>query len=151
MVWFGLILLLLFIIPFMGRGKVLPWTMVKPFELFIAIALFMIAIRYQFYNRGINAIVNSVLGVYLIHENPLVRNFIWRLWLPNIDYVDSPYFAIFMIGKVIIVFLVCLVIDQLCIHFMEPVIRRYIDNHWSKWGRIVENKRNRWTKIAEKL
>lgn len=146
-----LIFLMAVIIPLLGKGKIVPWRMVAPFELFIAISLFMIAIRHQFYNRWINSIANSVLGIYLIHDNPLVRNFIWRRWLPNIDYLDSPYFAIFMIGKVVIVFLACLMIDQLRIRFVEPTIRRYIDNRWSEWGRIIENKRNRWTKVIEKL
>lgn len=80
----------------------------------------------------------SVLGIYLIHDNPLVRKFIWTVWSPNLDYLDTWYFPLFMVGKVALVFLVCLGIDRLRLRFVEPYMQRYVDAQWPKWEQKLD-------------
>ena len=65
------------------------------------------------YNAKINQIAKSVLGIYLIHDNPLVRALIWREVYPvNIEMINIFQLVSTMIVKVLVVFVVCLVIDQ---------------------------------------
>lgn len=103
-------------------------------ECFVALSCFMIALLHKpFSSSMINSMAASVLGIYLIHDNPLVRKFIWTEWYPNLDMMTSTGFPLFMIGKVMLVFLVCLGIDQLRLHFIEPRMADYLDAHWNTW------------------
>lgn len=115
------------------------WRIIHLIETPMALSCFMIAVCHKtFSSKLINRIAGSVLGIYLIHDNPLVRKFIWTMWYPNLDYLDAWYFPLFMIGKVALVFLICLSIDQLRIRFIEPYMKRYIDARWEKWGQKLE-------------
>lgn len=121
-------------------------------EPFMALSCFMMALCYKsFSSRIINGIAGSVLGIYLIHANPIVAKFIWTMWCPNLNYLNTWYFPLFMIGKVIFVFLLCLGIDQLRIHFIEPYIKGYIDARWEKWKQKLEFYKIRVCRYMEKF
>lgn len=121
-------------------------------EPFMAVSCFMMALCCKpFSSKFINRIAGSVLGIYLIHDNPLVRKFIWNMWYPNLDYLDIWYFPLFMIGKIALVFLVCLGIDQLRICFIEPYMKRYIDTRWEKWEQKLEFYKIRVCRYMEKF
>lgn len=79
-----------------------------------------------FYNKFINAISGSVLAVYLIHDNPMVRNFIWRTVSPNMNQIGSNHVFVHMAEKVLIVFVVCVLIDQCRIWLLEKPIKKII-------------------------
>ena len=107
-------------------------------EVPMALSCFMIALLHRpFSSPMLNTLAGSVLGIYLIHDNPLVRSFFWREWFPNIDYFQTEYFVLFMIGKVLIVFLVCLGIDLAKRRVFDPWMERYLDAHWGTWKRAV--------------
>lgn len=130
-----------------------PYNKIRLFvEPFMALSCFMVALCHKpFSSKIINRIAISVLGIYLIHDNPLVRKFIWTMWCPNLDYLDTWYFPLFMIGKVILVFLLCLSIDQMRIHFIEPYMKGYIDARWEKWGQKLEFYKIRVCRYMEKF
>lgn len=108
-------------------------------EPFMALSCFMMALCHKpFSSKIINGMAGSVLGIYLIHDNPLVRKFIWTVWSPNLDYLDTWYFLLFMVGKVALVFLVCLGIDRLRLRFVEPYMQRYVDAQWPKWEQKLD-------------
>ena len=65
------------------------------------------------YNKYINYISASVLPIYLIHENFLLKNIIWNEIFPNKMFINQFYFIFFAILKVLIVFVTCLMIDKL--------------------------------------
>lgn len=77
-----------------------------------------------FYSKIINAISGSVLAVYLIHDNPMVRNFIWRTVSPNINQVSTNYVFVHMAEKVLLVFIACVLIDQCRIWLLEKPIKK---------------------------
>lgn len=109
-------------------------------ELPMALTCFMLALQHKpFFSRRINSIAASVLGVYLIHDNQLVRPFIWTIWYPNLEYMNTLYFPLFMICKVLFIFLICVSIDQLRLHLVEPYVQKYIDAHWGKWEKWLES------------
>ena len=64
-------------------------------------------------NKVINFISSATLGIYLIHDNPIVRPVLWNNWL-NVGYhIQSNNFWIFTICAVLLVFTVCLIIEIL--------------------------------------
>lgn len=77
-----------------------------------------------FYSKFINKISGSVLAVYLIHDNPLVRKYIWWTISPNINQIGSNHIFIHMTEKVLIVFTLCIIIDQCRIYLLENPISR---------------------------
>lgn len=109
-------------------------------SIFISVSLFMSFLTMKpFVSTFINRIAGSVLGIYLIHDNPIIRQFVWTDFLPNTDYVNSDRFLAFMVLKVAAVFIICLFIDQLRIYFMEKPLKKYIDKHWENWNEIKLN------------
>lgn len=119
---------------------------------FMAVICFMLALCHKpFSSKIINGMAGSVLGIYLIHDNPLVRKFIWTVWSPNLDYLDTWYFPLFMTGKVALVFLVCLGIDQLRLHFVEPYMKRYVDAQWPKWEQKLDAYKVRMNQYLMKM
>lgn len=130
-----------------------PYSVILFFiEPFFAVSCFMLALCHKpFSSKIINGMAGSVLGIYLIHDNPLVRKFIWTVWSPNLDYLDTWYFPLFMIGKVALVFLVCLGIDQLRLRFVEPYMQRYVDAQWSKWEQKLDAYKVRMNQYLMKM
>ena len=61
-----------------------------------------------FYNKFINAVSKSVIGVYLIHEHPLMRTFIWT---KIFKVGDGESIILNWLIAIPAVFIICLVID----------------------------------------
>lgn len=120
------------------------WYFVSLFSIFIAITLFMSFLTQRsFTNQAINAVAKSVLGIYLIHDNPIIRHFIWTELFPNIDYLYTKEFFLFMFVKVLSVFIICLVIDQLKIRFLDPLIEEWLNFHWTSWSLKIKEQINK--------
>ncbi len=79
----------------------------------IAIFIFSIFKNININSKTINYISSSVLGIYLIHDNKLIRPWLWRIIWPNMDYINSNLFILHVFAKVLFVFLVCLIIDKI--------------------------------------
>jgi surface polysaccharide O-acyltransferase-like enzyme len=58
----------------------------SPIIVVMSLALFLFFSKLSFVSRPINAISGYVLGVYLIHEHPLIRH---RLWSNVMDWMNS--------------------------------------------------------------
>lgn len=83
--------------------------------------------RKMFYNKYINYISSSVLGIYLIHDNFIIRPIIWQR--ANLKaYIDKPYFWIYEISIILIIFLSCFIIDKIRQICVEKPILKIIDN-----------------------
>ena len=97
------------------------------FSVLISFALLVVALGIKpFHCKFINLISGSVLAVYLIHDNPLVREFIWWTISPNIDLIGSNHIFVHMIQKVLFVFVTCVVIDQIRIWLLEKPIEKLL-------------------------
>ncbi len=97
------------------------------FSVLISSALLVVALEIKpFHCKFINLISGSVLAVYLIHDNPLVREFIWWTISPNIDQIGSNHIFVHMTEKVLIVFITCVVIDQIRIWLIEKPIEKLL-------------------------
>lgn len=81
------------------------------FVLITSISLFLLFLkRKEFSNKYVNYVAGSVLGVYLIHENVLIKSFIWKS--VNItSYYNSAYLILITIFLTLAIFVICIGID----------------------------------------
>ncbi len=79
-----------------------------------ALALFMAFEKTQIgYSKIINTIASATFGVYLIHDNNIIRPLIWQDLFKNSRYQDSAFIIPYSIIVVIAIFVVCSLIDLL--------------------------------------
>ena len=97
-------------------------------SILFAVSLFNIFINKKEKNiRFINTISKSVLGVYLISDNFLIRRILWNDILRCREYVLSKYLLLHMIISIVIVFSLCILIDYLRIKIIEPIFIKIYD------------------------
>lgn len=109
----------------------------------ISLELFLGFLKMKsFYNKWINLMASAAFGVYLIHDNALVRPYLWN----DIFHVQRLYeqkgFVLSSLKIVILIFAFCVMIDLLrqktvekiwmkvidrCILPNIPIIKRYIE------------------------
>lgn len=81
-----------------------------------SIALFNIFIRIQikntFFLHMIRFFSGSVFGIYLIHDNPFIREYMWNT-LAISQYLNFKGFPFIMLGTVLLIFMIGTFIDKL--------------------------------------
>jgi len=88
------------------------------FVLGISISVFLLFKNIRIKNnRIINIIASSTFGIYLIHDHPYVRNFLWITLFKNHEYYQSSYLWIHSIIVIFTVFVVASLIE---------IIRKYL-------------------------
>lgn len=85
-----------------------PFILIAGIELFIAFAKMK---AYQ--NRVINVLANATLGIYLIHDNNLFREYLWGMLCKNPEWYASKYMLLHAIISILAVYVVCTIIDLL--------------------------------------
>lgn len=98
----------------------------QPLTAVAAVFTFLLFNRVSFYNYFINGLAASVMGVYLIHDNNLLKYAIWRDIFPDFNFAGSIY--IHAILKVLLVFIVCIAIDMI----RSRTIGRFVYGYYSK-------------------
>ena len=78
-------------------------------------------------SKFINQVALSVFGVYLIHDNPFVRTWLWHDVFRNAMWFESPYLVLIILGMGVVVFCGCVVIDQVRIRVVERPLFAWID------------------------
>lgn len=77
-----------------------------------AVGLFSIFVYQKpFFNPLINTVSACTFGVYLIHDNPVVRKILWKQLLPLANFFYRPYLIVLIFGAVVVVFSVCTLIE----------------------------------------
>ena len=96
-------------------------------------------------NKIINTISSVTFGIYLIHDNMLFRELMWKngvrdtlltkcLNAPNVESVK--HFVPISISIIIAVFVICGLIEVVRLYLIEPL---YIKNFF-KWGKRLDDK-----------
>ena len=75
-------------------------------------------------NRFTNIIASTTFGIYLIHDNIFIRNFLWRTLLNCPEMANKSYFVFYAIASVVGVFVVCCAIDLLRQHLVENPVEK---------------------------
>lgn len=79
-------------------------------------------------NKAINTIAASTFGVLMIHANSdAMRTFLWQDLLRNTSYYNSPFLVVHAVVSVLLVYIVCVLIDQARIRFLEKPLFQFIE------------------------
>ena len=80
------------------------------------------------HHKWINTMASATFGVYLIHDNNIIRKLLWRDWFRNAQYQEDWRLIPYSILAVAIVYIVCSAIDLLRQYIVETpcmkIIRR---------------------------
>ena len=79
--------------------------------------------KQQWCNSTVNYIASSILGVYLIHDNFIVRKHIWKFFKIN-EYITHKYFFLYEMVIVLFIFGFCFLIDRL----LEKLLFKHLFN-----------------------
>ncbi|MCX4303556.1 MAG: acyltransferase [Clostridia bacterium] len=104
----------------------LPMNQIIP--LGISICIFLLFKNLQIENNNIiNKIASTTLGIYLIHTNILIRDFIWIDILKVNTLTNSQYLILYEVFAVVLVFLLCVVIDLIRQFIFSKFLDKFID------------------------
>ena len=103
-----------------------------PLHVACALTVFMAFRGWQFHSRWVNWAAASVLGVYLIHDNSIIRPLLWNCWSPNDKYFLTPWLPLHAVIKILAVFTVCVVIDKGREWLFARSVDKWLDAWWSK-------------------
>ncbi len=118
----------------------------------MAISLFLYFLaRLYFFNAHINRLAGTVLGIYLIHDNNLMRKIIWDYIFPNLDYIQSSWYVLFYVIKVFAVFAICSMIELLRKRYVERPLSAGIDRCWPSLQQAVLAIQVRWKRWSESV
>ena len=94
--------------------------------LIMATSIFIFFVnKKEWNNKGINYISSSVLGIYLIHDNFIIRQHIWE-FLKIEEHLSDPYYFVYEIGIILFVFCSCLIIDKVLEKFVfKHIVNKY--------------------------
>ena len=86
----------------------------------ISLCLFMcFATLKMHYHKWINTMASAVFGVYLIHDNNIIRKLLWLDWFRNAEYQDSLLLIPYSVFAVATVYIVCTAVDLLRHYIVE--------------------------------
>jgi hypothetical protein len=96
------------------------WTYNNPLLVIAAIAFFLFFVSFDFSSKIINNIARCTLGVYLIHENAYMSQYIYSERIASIYSSNIIYF----IGSVLFLFSVCSIVDWIIrIVLVRPIVK----------------------------
>lgn len=97
-------------------------SLCSPYTLIISLYIFYVFKDLKIKISFVNWIATSMFGVYLLHDNVLVRPWLWHKMLGMDTYMNSPVFIIISILISVCVFVVCTIIDKILYVFYKPFI-----------------------------
>lgn len=105
---------------FYGRNKI-------P-TLFSAVLLFAGFVKIKpFYNKSINTIATATFGVYLLHDSPLLRNYLWIDVFKNASFQNSNLIILYSIGVCALVYVLSSFIDLIRKNYIEHLYIKCFD------------------------
>lgn len=84
----------------------------SPIPLLTALGLLYIFLKFDFSSGFVNKLALSTFSVYLISENANIYPWLWKDYFDNAAYIDSPYLITISLLHCLVVFVACILIDQ---------------------------------------
>ena len=107
----------------------------SPLILTAAVGMFSLAVYAKpFTNRFINTVGGCTFGVYLIHDNPVVRELLWKNWLHWGHYFTSGSFILRLVASVVLVYVVCTMLEWIRQKTVAGPMERLADGFLSRWA-----------------
>ena len=107
-------------------------------------------------NKKVNVIAKSTFGVYLLHENSIIRTYLLPQLFPLYRMSDPVLLFSCSVGSVAIVYIICTLIDIVRIktvekwymrlfekYLSEDKIKYFIDGMQSSLNRVIHYKRTK--------
>lgn len=92
----------------------------------MAVSLFLLFLNLpKTSSRFVNVLATSMLGVYLIHDHPYVRRYLWTRLFDDSRHLHFPEIALYAVGSAAVVFVVCVIIDQI-----RSLIAGFLFDRW---------------------
>ena len=121
-----------------GEHSIYLFSRTSILSILFAVSIFSVFIKRKEYNsKFINGISSSVLGVYLITENNLIRSELWVNILKVYKYVNSNYLILHMLCSIFMIFVICIAIEYIRKSTIEKILNIVYDNINKK---IINNK-----------
>lgn len=112
------------------------WKMNSIFVFLTSLSMFISFLKWKIGSRKwINIISSATFGVYLIHDNNLIRTFLWKDLYKNRLYIDSPKIFIHAVFSILTVYCFCTIIDLLRQCFLEKPLFLLFDKLKTKFER----------------
>lgn len=104
----------------------------------ISVIIFILFKNLKIKSNTINIISSTTFGIYLIHEQPLLRVFLWQILF--VCNLQNPFeLVIYGIFSTLTVFMICFIIDLFFQKVLFKCINRFIDRCFDKLGGNSEN------------
>lgn len=104
-------------------------------------------------NRIINLLASAAFGIYLIHDNNIVRHYLWIKVLRNPEFYFSKYLILHAIFSIAVVYCVCTLIDILRQYTIERIFLKIVDKYLKsiedKVYNLIENIKSRGLPLME--
>ena len=118
----------------------------KQYSIFLLLASIFLFLGFKSITLKQNLLVNSIascmIGVYLIHDNYLLRKFLYFDLLQNNLYINTNQFILRILLTIIIIFIISVIIT----FFYKNTVGRYVD----KFSAFMEKKINN-SKLKRKI
>jgi len=112
------------------------------FVFFLSVAVFLFFRNYRsfksydVFSRIVIWISPYTFGIYLIHDNPIVRNYLWS-WIEPSKYLDSPVFLGIVLSVSVSVFIITAVAEWGRVKIFEIC---HIEHNMLKVCNLIDNK-----------
>lgn len=106
----------------------------------VSLCLFMcFATLKMNYHKWINMMASATFGVYLIHDNNIIRKSLWIDWFRNAEYQDSLLLIPYSILVVAAVYIVCTAVDLLRQYIVEIPCMKVVKHYSHRAIKPLEN------------
>ena len=96
----------------------------------------------------VNTITTCSFGVYLIHDNSIVRHYLWIDLFKNYTHYDSSLFIVYAIFTILLVFILCTLLSGIYYFFIEKIIWFFLDKLWPSLCKNGKNIINFFDKLT---
>ena len=100
----------------------------SPFALIISICIFLAFRGWDIgYHKIVNIIAGTIFGIYLIHDHPLVRGWIYSDVFDCLGHTGSEYLVPYVFMMMTAIFISCMVIEFVRKTIMDKMILKNLD------------------------
>ena len=85
------------------------------------------------YSKVINTFSSATFGIYLIHDDDYVRNFLWCNVFNNASYSDSAYLIPYSVAVICIVYIACTILELMNIYTVQKWYMKVFEKYKDKF------------------
>lgn len=105
-----------------------------------AVCLFLVFRRINFHSRFVNTLAASTLAIYIIHDNDILRQWLWKVVWPNASLADAGpvLFCLQAATKILAVYVCCAAVDRMRILLFRPLSGKIVNAVYDRMAGGVE-------------